>query len=73
MSNVEILLITGKISRALHMALNYGPIDGADHKMWVIDQIVRILADDNYDKVIEERKNGKDGPDTYSWDIGIAP
>ncbi len=62
-----------KIKEALKLALNYGGIDGAHHKSWTIDQMVRILAGDNYDRVIEEHCNGKDGPDTYDWDEGIAP
>ncbi len=41
--------------------------------MWVIDQIVRVLAGKNYDKIIAEAKFGEDGPETYEWDTGIAP
>ena len=40
--------------------------------MWVIDQMVRILADDYHDW-IAKAKDGEDGPETYLWDIGIAP
>lgn len=62
-----------KIEEAINMAVKYGGIDGAHHKDWVIDQMVRILAGDNYEKIIAEAKAGEDGPDTYSWDEGIAP
>lgn len=33
-----------RISLALDQALNGGGIDGAHHKQWALDQIVRILA-----------------------------
>jgi hypothetical protein len=33
-----------RISRAIGCALKYGPIDGAHHKTWVIDQMVRALT-----------------------------
>jgi len=61
-----------KIDDAIALALQYGDIDGGHHKMWVIDQILRILADD-YEKLISDANAGEDGPDTYSWDEGIAP
>lgn len=62
-----------KIQAALSLAIEYGGIDGAHHKDWVIDQIVRTLAGDGYDQLIAEAKDGEDGPDTYEWEVGIAP
>ena len=62
-----------KINQAIETAVKYGGIDGDHHKAWVIDQIVRILAGDQYSKIIKEACNGEDGPDTYDWNIGIAP
>lgn len=62
-----------KIQETLNMALGYGAIDGAHHKMWVIDQMVRILTGEDYEKVIADYCNGEDGPDTCHWDTGIAP
>lgn len=62
-----------KIETALETAMRYGSIDGAHHKMWVIDQIVRILSGEGYDEWVKQFKDGKDGPDTYEWDEGIAP
>jgi len=52
---------------------NFGCIDGAHHKQWVIDQIARLMYEENYDLFIEEYCNGEDGPETYEWDEGIAP
>lgn len=58
---------------AIEIAVKYGNIDGAHHKAWVIDQMVRVLAGDKYDQIVAEAKAGEDGPDTYDWDEGIAP
>jgi hypothetical protein len=35
--------------------------------------MVRILAGKQYNKIIQDRNSGEDGPNTYSWDIGTAP
>jgi hypothetical protein len=61
------------INKAIELAMTYGAIDGGHHKMWVIDQMVRILAGDKYDAIVREYRDGEDGPDTYEWDEGIAP
>lgn len=62
-----------KIKAAIELAVQYGGIDGAHHKTWVIDQMVRILAGDDYEKTVAEACDGEDGPETYEWDCGIAP
>lgn len=61
-----------KVDRALGVIEEYGGIDGAHHKQWVIDQVVRVLVDD-YPKWVADMCEGEDGPDTYDWDEGIAP
>ena len=58
---------------ALHMIHQYGGIDGNHHKQWVLDQVVRALTGAKYDDWVKEHNDGKDGPDTYEWDVGIAP
>ncbi len=62
-----------KIQKAINLAVGYGGIDGSHHKNWVIDQMVRILAGGNYDQVVKDACFGEDGPETYTWDVGIAP
>lgn len=62
-----------QIEKAIDLAVRYGQIDGGHHKTWVIDQIVRILAGDNYDNIIADACDGEDGTNTYDWDTGIAP
>lgn len=62
-----------KIDAALKLAFDYGGIDGAHHKMWVIDQMIRALTGDAYKERVAIECNGEDGPDTYEWDCGIPP
>jgi hypothetical protein len=62
-----------KLCRIIDMAMINGSIDGAHHKKWVIDQILRIALGDKYDAKIAEYEDGEDGPHTYGWDTGIAP
>lgn len=62
-----------RIDEAIALAVKYGGIDGAHHKDWVIDQVIRVLAKDKYNEVVKNACNGSDGQHTYSWDCGIAP
>jgi hypothetical protein len=62
-----------KIELALMIASKYGGTDGAHHKAWVIDQMVRVLTGDRYEAWVAQVRAGKDGPNTYGWDEGIAP
>lgn len=62
-----------RINEAVKIAWQYGQIDGSHHKMWVIDQMIRVLlGEDKYGKFIESYET-PDGEDYYTWDIGIAP
>jgi hypothetical protein len=64
-----------RINEALDTIAQYGQIDGADHKAWVIDQVVHILTGDydTYHAWVRDYCYGEDGSDTYTWDVGIAP
>ena len=62
-----------KMQEALEIGVKYGGIDGAHHKAWVIDQMIRVLSGDKYEQIVADSKSGEDGPDTYEWDEGIAP
>lgn len=62
-----------RIRAALDLAKQYGQIDGAHHKAWVIDQMVRALTAHAYGEWVASARRGLDGPETYSWDEGIAP
>lgn len=61
------------IDKALDIAYKYGQTDGGHHKMWVIDQMVRTLLKDDYDKFVKEYEKPDKNDDYYEWDTGIAP
>ena len=61
-----------RVEEALDLIAEYGSIDGAHHKQWVLDQLVRILTP-HYEAWVMGQEAGEDGPDTYYWDVGIAP
>jgi len=54
----------------INLIYNYGMIDGAHHKQWLIDQTLRYLLGKNYNEAIAARNNN---PDNRDWDTGIAP
>lgn len=62
-----------RIELALDVAYNYSQVDGAHHKAYAIDQMVRALLGDRYEAWITEYRAGEDGPESYDWDEGIAP
>lgn len=62
-----------RIVDALDIIYNYGSIDGAHHKQWVLDQVVHALTGDEYELWVATMCSGEDGPNTYEWDCGIAP
>ena len=59
--------------KVLDLIFEYGQIDGGHHKMWVIDQIVRILTRDKYNEWVKNYVYDEETGDVYSWDKGIAP
>lgn len=61
------------IEEAILIAVQFGGIEGEHHINWVIDQMVRILSGKNYDEIVKNACDGDEGPNTYKWDIGIAP
>ena len=60
-----------RIREAAELAVRYGMIDGSHHKMWVIDQMLRLMYGPTYDNFIATRANND--PDREPWDVGIAP
>ena len=51
----------------------FSDVDGDHHKAWVIDQIARAPLGDGYEPWLAAYRAGADGPETYAWDIGVAP
>ena len=62
------------ITQAIELISEYGGIDGGHHKQWLLDQVLRVLMnEDTYNKWLAVWQDGEDGPLTYEWDKGIAP
>jgi hypothetical protein len=54
-----------RAEKAISIAMVYGMFDGAHHKQWVIDQMLReLMGDKLYKKMVSE---------SDEWDCGIAP
>jgi hypothetical protein len=76
--HVALVNYTGDIEKRRDAALNFiargERCDGdVDFKAWVLDQVARILAGDRYDELVATTCAGEKGPQTYTWDVGIAP
>lgn len=69
----QVAELQAKVHEATSIAATYGQTDGDHHKLWVIDQMVRVLEGSNYEQFVRVACEGEDGPDTFSWDVGIAP
>jgi hypothetical protein len=60
-----------RIVEAADVAHQFGMIDGAHHKQWVIDQMLqKMLGPEAY--ALWLAKTNED-PDYEPWDAGIAP
>jgi len=67
-----------KANDCLDLILKYGDINGAHHKQWLLDQLVKTLTrghiyEDMYEEWVRIFEHGIDGAGTYKWDKGIAP
>jgi len=75
-----------RVHNALRFLLDWSQFDGSHHKAWAIDQVSRLLCGgnptecggcveetDEYKRFVADGCDGEDGPDTYEWDVGIAP
>ena len=51
-----------RIQDALEIPCDYGHVDGAHHKQWIIDQMLQRLLGDDYQEFVGE-----------GWDTGVAP
>ena len=61
------------IHKAVKIAWQYAQYDGSHHKMWVIDQMVRVLLGETEYRNFIDAYQTPDGEDYYTWDMGIAP
>lgn len=67
--------LKSRVTTALDTIMRFGGIDGDCHKAWVIDQTVRALTGDGYDKWVDDARGETDpgGEREYDRDEGIAP
>lgn len=56
------------VREALQVAIECGSTDGAHHKQWAIDQIVRALTAEMYESFVASYQS-----EGGEWDTGIAP
>jgi len=61
------------VKQVLSLIEEWGGIDGGHHKQWLLNEIVKTITKDGYEKWVEKYEDGEDGPETYEWDTGIAP
>lgn len=80
-------LLHGRVTSALAMLQEWATHDGAEHKAFALDQVLRALTGctiDDEDKVARGTtaeyetfvalfESGSHGPKTYTWDRGEAP
>ncbi len=60
-----------KTKRALEIIHRCGGIQGDHHKEWLLNEIVKILCEneEDYKKWVDEYEQGGE----YEWSLGIAP
>lgn len=66
-----------RITLAANLAFENSFYDGDHHKMWVIDQMLRVLLGDRYDAAVARFNADVQQIDDLefdgAWDIGVAP
>lgn len=60
------------IDKIIDLVIDGLGIDGGHHKQWFLEQILRAIVGDEYDRVARELTTGSDGI-VYGWEAGIAP
>ncbi len=69
----QLLELRGRIAAAMNIIAEFGGVDGAHHKAWVIDRVARVLMDNQYKSWVADLRSGENGPESYDYDEGIAP
>ena len=63
-----------KIAEALSVLWCMGQYEGeSQHQTWLLDQVVRYLAGDQYDDWVRRRNTGQDGEEMHPWSTGTPP
>jgi hypothetical protein len=62
-------ILKERINEAIEFAKDAMCTSGDHHKTWYIDQIVKVLAGEDYNKVTADLKEETD----MDWDTGMEP
>ena len=61
------------VTALLELAERYADTDGAHHKQWVIDQMIRLLLQDDYRIWRAAEDQERRAQDRPLWNEGVAP
>lgn len=66
--------LSDKVSKAVDLILVDAQYDGAHHKMWVLDQVLRtLLGPEQYEETIRSwEQRPDDGTIWHEWDTGVT-
>lgn len=67
--NTELHALQARIKEAIDVVSYIMTTDGEHHKVWALDTVVQILANEDYDNVVQEFE-AETGAE---WDRGIEP
>ncbi len=69
MEKTQEQILNDRIKEAIDTVVYVMNVDGEHHKTWALDRMVQVLANEDYDKVVENFKadTGRD------WEQGIEP
>lgn len=65
-----------RIQRAVGLAWCFNEIEGAHHRQWLIDQMVRNLLGEQYESFVKEYEEpikNDEKIEHYKWNKGIPP
>jgi hypothetical protein len=62
--------MTNKEKQVVELIERYGMIDGAHHKQWLLDKILKTILEEKYQTWLDSYNSE---PDYDPWDPGIAP
>lgn len=62
-----------RIDKSVELILRVGGCDGSHHKQWCLDQVLRILLENQYERRIGQHCLGPNETGGYFWNTGIAP
>jgi len=62
-----------KLDNIEKLLYDYGANEGAQCREWILDQIIMIIKDNDYQDWVEKFEDGVFGKKSYNWPRGIEP